>query len=166
MKELLKQHQSDLADIRKTQFSYAYKALTDPDIDDERVDREALVERIMGMDLSRFGMFQQMFQGMAGGGAGGGAQDFLQPKTATPTPVPETQGPANYYRGAGRANVGRPMSGQGRNLGRLVAETATGAAFPGVSAPASTLPANRERFTIGQEYKGYRYIGNNQWKKI
>ena len=164
MKELLKQHQSDLADIRKTQFSYAYKALTDPDINTDEVNRDELVEKILGMDLSRFGMFQQMFKGM---GAGSGAEDFLKPKTATPTPTPtETQAPNNYYRGAGRANVGRPMSGQGRNLGRLVAETTAGAAFPGVSAPASTLPANKERFSIGQEYKGYRYIGNNQWKKI
>lgn len=154
MKELLKQYQSDIADIRKTQFSYAYKALSDPDINTDEVNRDELVEKIMSMDLSRFGMFQQMFQGLAGGGTGGGAQDFLQPKTAAKTPDYRSEtatrapvgvlGMGDYYkssaaRAPARAPVGKPMQ----------------AAAP-----------KKDRFTIGQVHKGYRYIGNDQWQKI
>lgn len=199
MKELLKAHMTDIADLRKTQFNFYYKALTDPNLDDERdpktgkSPREVALDKIMDMDMSGWGAFESMFSGklgkkdkVVGAPITGGAQDIL---------AETSQAPENYY--TTRATTNRPSFMQG--AGRVAGQTAmapirgmttgvdtllrglkrpgTTATIGKVAGQAATAPVapfqalinkgkDQYGFIPGQsKYKGYIYIGNNQWQK-
>jgi hypothetical protein len=171
MQGLIKQHQSDIADMRKTQWNLAYKAWTDPNIEEE-VDkegnivqtaqerRESLANSILSWNPTRFGMIQSATSGEGFGGTdvwGGGGKKKeddlmagLKPPSTKSVKQPETE--IGMYE---------------RNSGMLGGSPRT---------PTQTPTPQREidqyGFYIGErrvastgKYQGQPFIyqGNNQW---
>ena len=66
MQSLLKQHMSDVGDLRKMQMNLYYKALTDQDVLDP-AERQKNADNILSMDMSRFLGFNSMLKGGFGG---------------------------------------------------------------------------------------------------
>jgi len=163
MKELLKAHMSDVSDLRKTQWTMAYKGLTDPNL--EPKEQQAAYDRIMNMDVSKWLGYKSILGGFGGGkdttGATdttGGAAEVLTPKTPeTPVEKPSFANKAGSFMGnaamAPLQAAGAPMAG-------------FDALMQGLKRPGATTPGKDQYgYTIGQTYKGYKYIGNNQWQK-
>jgi hypothetical protein len=188
MKELLKTHMSDMASLRKGQWDLWYKAREKAGAamgEKEKAYYENLASEIEEKDFTRWGAFKGTLQGFGGknttaegaGGADlatkfglGGGEDFLKPPTelSTSEKPPMMNRIKNaatpVMRGMGQAAVA-PFNAMTAGVPAGVDAMLKGLRGPrGAGAPAR---AGKDQYghTIGEIYKGYKYIGNNQWQK-
>jgi hypothetical protein len=176
MKELLKAHMTDISDLRKMQLNLYYKALVDPNVDDT-IDpktglspREVIANKFLNMDLTRFGALNSALSGGFGGKdtTGGGGEELLTPKTETAKAPSFMNRMSNFLKPSPAISNFQIPQGETAPVSSIRGmNPEMDSLMRGLKGKTATTTGGKDQYghTIGEMYKGYKYIGNNQWQK-